>query len=95
MLNHNALCAGGDSRTTQLFINYGDNARLDTQGFSPFGEVTEGMQFVDGIYAEYREQPKQDMIQKHGLEYLQENFPKLSYIVSAHVVDDPEDAAGN
>lgn len=29
--------AGADTRTTQLFINYIDNKRLDSLGFSPFG----------------------------------------------------------
>src|SRR5712664_3512 len=35
--------AGPGTRTTQLFINYGDNHRLDGMGFSPFARVVEGM----------------------------------------------------
>ena len=34
--------AGPDTRTTQLFINFADNTRLDGMGFSPFGKVIEG-----------------------------------------------------
>src|SRR5579864_8052767 len=36
-----------NSRTTQIFINYGDNGRLDASRFAPFGQVTQGMDVVD------------------------------------------------
>src|SRR5665213_414599 len=44
---------GPNTRTTQLFINFGDNSRLDSMGFPPFGKVIEGMDVVDKINGEY------------------------------------------
>ncbi|MDZ7341939.1 MAG: peptidylprolyl isomerase, partial [candidate division KSB1 bacterium] len=44
-----------NSRTTQLFINYGDNSRLDPMGFAPVGKVIAGMEVVDRLYSGYGE----------------------------------------
>lgn len=69
-----------DSRTTQLFVNLGDNSRtLDPQGFTPFGEVIQGMDNVVKINEEYGEQPSQAAIADIGNPYLEEHFPRLDY----------------
>jgi peptidyl-prolyl cis-trans isomerase A (cyclophilin A) len=89
--------AGPGTRTTQLFINFGDNVGLDGQGFSPFGKVTEGMDVVDKINGEYGEGapggngPNQGEIQMEGNAYLKKEFPKLDYIKSATIL--PTDGA--
>ena len=87
--------SGPHSRTTQVFINYGDNQGLDGQGFSPFGQVIEGMDKVEAINSEYREQPNQGLIQTQGNTYLDQNFPKLDYVQSAKIIEKqsaPKDA---
>lgn len=81
--------AGFKTRTTQLFINFGDNSRLDL-AFSPFGEVTQGMEVVDQIYSGYREQPNQTKIQEEGKAYLDAEFPMLDHIKSAMIVGAPK-----
>ena len=84
--------AGPGTRTTQLFINFGDNVGLDSQGFSPFGKVTDGMDVVDKINSEYGEGapngrgPDQGRIQAEGNTYLKTDFPNLDYIKSASVI---------
>jgi len=77
--------AGTDTRTTQVFINFGNNASLDRDGFAPFGEVTTGMDVVDKIYSGYGESPNQQNIQMQGNAYLMKSFPKLDYIKSATI----------
>ena len=44
-----AMTSQPNTRTTQVFINFGDNVNLDGMGFAPFGEIVEGMDVVDAI----------------------------------------------
>lgn len=75
--------SGKNTRTTQMFINYGNNDFLDKQGFSPFAEVLDdGMEVVDKLQSKYRERPNQGKIQHHGNKYLNKHFPQLSSVDS-------------
>ena len=74
-----------NSRTTQLFVNLGDNGRLDEMRFAPFGKVVSGMETVDMIYSGAGERPDQGQIEEHGNQYLQKEFPDLDYIKTARI----------
>jgi peptidyl-prolyl cis-trans isomerase A (cyclophilin A) len=75
-----------NSRSTQFFINYGNNARLDQDRFAPFARVTEGMDVMDKIFSGYGEQPNQGSITAEGKAYLDRQFPRLDRIISATIV---------
>jgi peptidyl-prolyl cis-trans isomerase A (cyclophilin A) len=85
--------SGPATRTTQLFINYANNRRLDRSGFAPFGKVTEGMDIVDKFYDGYGEGapngsgPSQKRLERLGNPYLQADFPKLDYIKKAEILE--------
>lgn len=86
-----------NSRSTQLFINFGNNKNLDSMGFAPIGKVVDepgqggGMSIVDSLYADYGEGaprgkgPNQGRIGSKGNEYLKAEFPNLDYIKSIRV----------
>jgi peptidyl-prolyl cis-trans isomerase A (cyclophilin A) len=75
-----------NSRSSQVFINYGDNARLDATRFAPFGQVTKGMDVVTSIYKGYGESPNQGLIQSQGNAYLDSRFPKLDGVKHAEIL---------
>lgn len=83
--------AGPNTRTTQVFINYADNASLDSQGFVPFGQVTAGMDVVDNLNGQYGEGapmgqgPDQQRLQQEGAAYTKASFPGLDYVNSASI----------
>jgi peptidyl-prolyl cis-trans isomerase A (cyclophilin A) len=84
--------AGPNTRTTQIFINYKDNANLDGMGFSSFGQVVKGMDVVDSLYKGYGEGaprgagPDQGRLQQEGNAYLDTSFPKLDRVIRATIV---------
>jgi peptidyl-prolyl cis-trans isomerase A (cyclophilin A) len=84
--------AGPNTRTTQVFINFANNERLDRDGFAAFGMVTDGMEVVDKLYSGYGEGapdgrgPNQELIGNRGRPYLAQMFPKLDSIKTSELV---------
>lgn len=91
-----SFAAGGpNTRTTQIYINYRDNSRLDTLGFAVFGQVIRGMSAtVDSFYFGYGEGgrggtgPNQQNIAAEGNAYLIRQFPKLDYVRTARIAEE-------
>jgi peptidyl-prolyl cis-trans isomerase A (cyclophilin A) len=83
--------AGPNTRTSQVFINFGDNSQLDKMGFAPFGRIVSGMNVVDSINAEYGEGaprgrgPDQGRLQMEGNAYLTKDFPNMDYVKKATI----------
>jgi len=84
---------GPDARTTQIYINMGDQSRLDAMGFAPFGKVVEGMSVIDKLYAGYGETSGGGMRAGHqgklfeeGNTYLDRNFHLLDRLIRAEII---------
>ena len=83
--------AGPNTRTTQVFINYGDNASLDAQGFAPFGFVASGLEVVKSLNGDYGDGapfgkgPDQGRVQREGNAYLKRDFGALDYVKTATI----------
>lgn len=86
---------GPHTRTTQFYISLVDNSRLDEQGFSPFGEVIQGMDVVDRIYSGYGENAgggvrrgNQDPLFEGGNDYIDRQYPELDHVIEA-IIENP------
>src|SRR5206468_1638402 len=79
--------AGPNTRTTQVFVNLGDNSSLDAQGFAPIGKVTSGLEVLDSLYDGYGDAPTahQGEIASGGNAYLEKAYPKLDGIETATI----------
>ena len=83
--------SGPNARTTQVFINFKNNSRLDALGFAPFGKVVSGMNVVDALNGEYGEGapdgrgPDQMRLQAEGNAYLARDFPRMDFIKKATI----------
>jgi homoserine O-acetyltransferase len=84
---------GPNACTTQIYINLQDNAPNDSQGFAPFGRVTEGWGVVEKLYGGYGENSgggmragKQAPLFEGGNAWLDCQFPKLDRLLSARVM---------
>lgn len=84
------------ARSTQIFINYADNDRLDGMGFAPICKVSKGMDVVDKIHQGYGEAPsrEQPILQSKGNAHLREKYPELDYIKTAKIVSEGEGEGG-
>ena len=84
---------GPNTRSAQIFVNYGDNSYLDESGFSPFGKVIDGFESVEALYSGYGEGepngkgPGQGKLFRLGNDYLKAEFPDLDYITRASIVE--------
>lgn len=88
-----AMSSNPNSRSTQVFINFKDNAFLDPQHFAPFGQITSGMEVVDMLYSDYGEIPPMggkgpdpDKLENEGDAYLVKNFPMIDKIKMAKIL---------
>jgi len=85
---------GKKSRSTQIFINLKNNARLDkldyggVKGFPVIAQVTKGKENIKKFYNGYGEKPgrKQDSISLYGNDFLKRKYPKIDYITKAYII---------
>lgn len=85
---------GKKTRTTQIFINLKDNARLDkleysgVKGFPVIAKVIAGMENIEKFHDGYGDKlgMRQDSIQKYGNKFIRKNYPEIDFIYKAYIL---------
>ena len=79
---------GPNSRSTQVFFNIMDNARLDAMNFQPFAVVPrKSFDIITSFYGKYGETINQGRIFQEGNSFLKMNYPKLDYIIKMSIIE--------
>ena len=77
--------AGPNTRSSQIFINYADNKRLDAMGFAPFGAVVSGMETAT---AAHNPTPgdeggvDQDEYEAKGDTWIRKAYPGINFVTA-------------
>lgn len=78
--------AGGNPGTKQVFINLGDNRRLDKENSRPFATVDDAsMTIMDQVYAGYKDGQGQVKAMNQGVDAMKEQFPNWSQIEGCQI----------
>ena len=78
--------AGRNTRTTQVFVNRGNDKFLDSQGFAPFGTIVSGYSVFTHLYGGYGDNVDQGALTNDGAAYVRKHYPKLDWIKTARLV---------
>jgi cyclophilin family peptidyl-prolyl cis-trans isomerase len=80
--------AGPDTRTSQIFINYVDNSRLDASGFAPFAKVVSGFETALALVNPTPGNSNgvnQEMYEHKGNDWILQKYPDISLIACTYV----------
>lgn len=80
--------AGGNPATEQVFVNLGNNERLDKENSRPFATVSDNsmQQVLDQLYTGYKDGNGQIKTLQQGEAAMREKFPRMSRVEQCRVV---------
>jgi cyclophilin family peptidyl-prolyl cis-trans isomerase len=80
--------AGGNPATMQVFINLGDNRRLDQENSRPFATVDDNAMknVLDNLHMGYKDGMGQVKTMKEGEQAVRQQFPSMSQIQTCRVI---------
>jgi peptidyl-prolyl cis-trans isomerase A (cyclophilin A) len=80
-----AMGSLSEAMSTQVFINFGDNTKMDLDGFAAFGQIITSLVIVERMFDQYGPGPDPQMLYKEGNPWLTKYMPQLDYIKQATI----------